>query len=86
MMSAVLALDMSGFLENSESWIQWTLLPEPLLQLIAQSAESVMRASISLSLVSRLTALAWANSPMRIMTSRRGLTLEHTPGFSLVAP
>jgi len=30
---------MSGFLENSESWIQWTLLPQPLLQLVAQRAE-----------------------------------------------
>jgi len=39
MMSAVFALDMSGFLENSESWTQWTLLPEPLLQLVAQRAE-----------------------------------------------
>ena len=57
MMSAVFALDMSGFLENSESWIQWTLLPEPLLK----------------RNVSRLTALARANSPMRIITSRRGL-------------
>ena len=39
MMSAVFALDMIGFLENSGSWIQWTLLPEPLLQLVAQRAE-----------------------------------------------
>ncbi|AMS14453.1 hypothetical protein A3218_09225 [Pseudomonas chlororaphis] len=27
-----------------------------------------------------------ASSPMRMLASRKGLTLEHTPGFSLCAP
>ena len=37
MISAV--LDMCGFLDSSETWIQWTILSKSLLQLIAQCAQ-----------------------------------------------